>query len=372
MSWIPESPMPPELKNKVDFRDVNFRSLIDNHENFLHHRNRLQELGEGAVKTPLKVRYSFSFVLPQPQVALPGSRPLPPFAHLTDIPLTVRLERRFKGNLQDLVWLCTVDHDTLKDSKDIRVIVKFIQPSMLRIPDSWHTYSIDKRSEPYIAPSNLVISEQTAYDKLVSLQGGIVPRFYGAHKVIMPNDEVATMLIIEYVEGITPKKFKEPHDIDTWQSEHHEKHIAKLQKGLVAAQRALAKIHASGVLHSDLNSDNIIIIPSTTSHDAVSVTFINFGQSMWQEGSAADWAQASGKKLLFWTDVEILTRRFAHCCQTHDAVIKSWIARGGPGVCVGTKDTAGTGTDEVILMPIGAEDTTGIPEYIPRMVAIRE
>ncbi|KAI0313298.1 hypothetical protein OF83DRAFT_1086416, partial [Amylostereum chailletii] len=129
--------------------------------------------------------------------------------HAFDIPFPGAQDVSWMRVHGGTVWLCAIEHSQLNKpevaEKSLtpgpwdKVIAKFIQPSMLHILDV-----VDIRTNlwrKYYPPAQLVRLEQSVYQRLRPLQGGCIPRFYGAHEVTTPSGEKATMLLTEYVEG---------------------------------------------------------------------------------------------------------------------------------------------------------------------------
>ncbi|KAI0309547.1 hypothetical protein OF83DRAFT_1179502 [Amylostereum chailletii] len=330
---------------------------------FQTHIDELHKLKQAALAKPLQIGHSFDFTIPQSddagvqlQPGKVGSRPLPPFAHSAGAPLTVRLER-FLGGTRGIIWQCTVENNTSKLApKFNRVVAKFIQPSMLYIPSSPSFFA----RQGYYSQEELVASEQSAYKRLKSLQGRCIPRFYGAHKVSMPNGEEATMFVIEYIDGITATTFQEQCPGPSGDHVDHEKYFLKAKAGVIAAQRSLSEIHELGVLHQDMHGGNIILQSTGSDTDAeISAVFIDFGNcKCYTEGSVVDNLQV-GEGHWLWSEVASATSRISACCYDHMHAVSDWIKIGGPGICVGYLVIVHEkpSLDAKLVLPLGVKDT---------------
>ncbi|KAK0185336.1 hypothetical protein F5146DRAFT_1228247 [Armillaria mellea] len=85
-----------------------------------------------------------------------------------------------------------------------KVVLKILQPSLLPIPQP-------KAEEPFdhcISPKHLPRMEDLVYGKLESLQGTVIPYYFGLKKLTMPNGEVAGVLFMEYIDGVTVAQWK--------------------------------------------------------------------------------------------------------------------------------------------------------------------
>lgn len=120
-------------------------------------------------------------------------------------------------------------------------------------------------------------SESQAYQRLVPLQGGVIPIYYGSAKLDLQkiagryaNVQVA---IMEYV-----------HDASDMMDTPKAKITDALRQSLLDAAKAFGKL---GVVHNDLDAHNILFAPSQTPTRAV---IIDFGMADVREGeSDAEW-----------------------------------------------------------------------------------
>ncbi|KAI0308873.1 hypothetical protein OF83DRAFT_147026, partial [Amylostereum chailletii] len=334
-----------------------------------------------AFEKPLKQGHSFFFTFPPSDAgtldALKEGRPLPSFPHKPGALLTVRLVQQLKGQ-HGLVWACIIEPCTADsdpqaamaspasmeptpDSKASQhIIAKFIQPSMLRhdLPDPRTRWW-----ESYYPPRQLVHLEETAYKMLVSLQGKCIPRFYGAHKVTMPNEEEATMLVMEFVKGLSISQlWSGPYYFDL-----NRISVEQLQSTLVDAQHTLAKIHGLGVVHNDIHAGNIILSDfledGSINAGRRSFVFIDFGDCHMDvdTGSPVTPAGESDKlQILQWHEVERLTRAIALNYLPHKKAIRTWVKKGLPGIACWYTPTGIKGENNRPQMePVGIRDRSG-------------
>ena len=145
--------------------------------------------------TPLSQGYSFSFHSSRPGGQEPSisGRPLP-LSLLQPGAWTLTLDRPLKDHserpskMSSGVWVARVGAPTdsiqsLPDSRPL-VVVKFIQPSLLPYPGD--DYEGEERpkfhyrwTQTYGSPDWYARLEAASYDHLDSLQGGVIPYFFG-------------------------------------------------------------------------------------------------------------------------------------------------------------------------------------------------
>ncbi|KAF8896624.1 hypothetical protein BD779DRAFT_599280 [Infundibulicybe gibba] len=78
------------------------------------------------------------------------------------------------------------------------VVMKIVQPSLLPIPD--------RAIRPefyYRSPEGVAEEEMQTYKRFRSIQGDVVPYFFGMQKLEMPSGEDAWVLFLEYIGGPT-------------------------------------------------------------------------------------------------------------------------------------------------------------------------
>lgn len=155
-----------------------------------------------------------------------NSRLLPPFA-FGEGAISFRLDKPLKVGVDrwSQVWLARVFPDVACDTTSSSLVVKFVQPSLLPIPDPHSLLDFGRR---YRIPEEVALREAESYHKLGFLQGSIVPYFFGLQKVsqlaphvfvanptstqlAMPSGEIAWVLLLEYIKGPTIQEaFEEP------------------------------------------------------------------------------------------------------------------------------------------------------------------
>ncbi|KAI0064436.1 hypothetical protein BV25DRAFT_237086 [Artomyces pyxidatus] len=144
----------------------------------------------------------------------PGMRPLPSFAFSSG-PCTLTLESVIQEGLQwqSQVWTARVAHPEASNGLDAEsrplVVVKIIQPSLLRIP----TVLNNNWKGLYVSPRFIALSEDCIYRTLRPVRGSAVPHYFGVHEVQMPNGELAWMMILEHIQGPTMKQWMRMHAI---------------------------------------------------------------------------------------------------------------------------------------------------------------
>lgn len=147
------------------------------------HSEKLESLREAALKNPLRHGTVFKETLNHQSAE--RDRPLISFSRGSDpCTLVLRTPLRTTINAWSQVWIASV-HDTSAGPSELgdgpnaeRVVLKFIQPSMLPIPSTeWTSYL------HYRPPRGLALFEATVYRQLHAVQGSAVPYFYGLREV---------------------------------------------------------------------------------------------------------------------------------------------------------------------------------------------
>lgn len=141
----------------------------------------LRRIRDNALANPLVPGCTFSLVLSPPESPshTTSTRPLPWFSKHTES-VSCELERPLKTGVDNWsqVWVARVVPPRGADVSPHLVVMKFIQPSMLPLP------SVDsiKMSE-YKLSEELAKKETFMYSLLESLQGNVVPYFFGLQTV---------------------------------------------------------------------------------------------------------------------------------------------------------------------------------------------
>ncbi|KAJ7924521.1 hypothetical protein B0H13DRAFT_1187386 [Mycena leptocephala] len=146
-----------------------------------------------ALKKPLETGLGFTLDLEVPPLNPdPGSRPLP-FIPRTNSStgVVLRLHEVLQPgvNAFSQVWTANVV------GAETCLVMKIIQPSLLRLPSDW--------ANEYYDPWDLAHNEAWVYQKLVRHQGLLIPYFFGVFEIVAPCGEVAWVLVLEFVPGLT-------------------------------------------------------------------------------------------------------------------------------------------------------------------------
>ena len=143
-----------------------------------------------ARSTPLVPGYTFAFhsSLPGGQKSSVARRPLPRALRQPGT-WSLTLERPLKEYSSDMssgVWLAQVDPDQGISLHQPFVVVKFIQSSLLPYPGNDYNGLEEERPEfhsewtlNYESPDHIARLEAASYDHLESLQGDVIPYFFG-------------------------------------------------------------------------------------------------------------------------------------------------------------------------------------------------
>ncbi|KAJ6558116.1 hypothetical protein B0H19DRAFT_1070677 [Mycena capillaripes] len=135
--------------------------------------------------------FSFNFTIPTNN-PLPHARKLP---HIPQLPISLRLDQplQFPEHYSQL-WTAVGE----LDGAQVTFMLKTIQPSMCSYPevDDYGGWQHD-----YEFLENLANGEAFAYDRLEQKQGLCIPYFFGLHNIITPSNEVAWVLVFEYIPG---------------------------------------------------------------------------------------------------------------------------------------------------------------------------
>ncbi len=146
-----------------------------------NYANKLRGERDKALENPLAPGCNFSCLIVPPKSPshTTATRPLPWFAK-TESTLSCELQRPLKTGVDiwSQVWVTrvipprSVDADV--DLSLSLVVMKFIQPSLLRIPDERSVYLAD-----YQIPERVAKCEAFIYGQLEPLQGDVIPYFFG-------------------------------------------------------------------------------------------------------------------------------------------------------------------------------------------------
>ncbi|KAF9006237.1 hypothetical protein BDZ89DRAFT_575314 [Hymenopellis radicata] len=194
-----------------DIDPTNLRGSIEEHV------KRLEDLKEKALDDPLYAGWSFdAMVEPHPLVDdRERRRPMRPFANLRKDEAAFRfvlnkplqaynpvLDPEEEEPQWSQVWSAEV-FDDQNNTLGVAVL-KIFQPSLLPYPEPNAAESGLPTNFKY--PHWLANTEHVLYRDergLASLQGIIVPYYYGKTEVLMPSGEVAIVLIFEPIPGKT-------------------------------------------------------------------------------------------------------------------------------------------------------------------------
>lgn len=159
------------------------------------------------------------------------------------------------------------------------VIAKFYDPFLAETED-------DPELDVFHIADDDVVSEVAAYAKLISLQGTVIPRFFGSYSCTLPtglrnNTRPIRLILLEYVRGPTISSYS--RDVILQMSQTARKNI------MYKIVEAESRIYASGVRHGDIHPRNVIIgsvcdLEKVENDDkfanpAVNIRFIDFGKA---------------------------------------------------------------------------------------------
>lgn len=144
----------------------------------------LDHVRDKALAKPLVPGCTFSCVIAPPKSPshTTSTRPLPWFAKQAECTMSCELQWPLKTGVDNWsqVWVARVGplHGADVEPGPSHVVMKFIQPSMLPLPN----YDSVRMSE-YKLSEELAKKETFMYSLLESLQGNVVPYFFGLQTV---------------------------------------------------------------------------------------------------------------------------------------------------------------------------------------------
>ncbi|PBK85863.1 hypothetical protein ARMGADRAFT_1087149 [Armillaria gallica] len=102
-------------------------------------------------------------------------------------------------------------------------------------------------------------------------------QYYGKHKFILPNRESTRVILLEYIEGITPDQLQDKYPIHSPRynpllKESYTKWIEIAKEHYVPAVRGICAIAERRLVHRDLKAQHIMI----TSMSPWQVVYIDF------------------------------------------------------------------------------------------------
>ncbi|KAI0056437.1 hypothetical protein BV25DRAFT_1832203 [Artomyces pyxidatus] len=275
---------------------------------------RLSSFRLASYDHPLTQGTSFVVQLDSPVVQdQAGKRSLPSFS-ISPLPLVLVLESPLQTDKRCLtqVWVARVEGKIGNRTQERvqHVVVKFIQHSMISIPDPDY-------AEEYIDPAVLALREDAVYRTLHSVQGSAIPYYFGMHVVNLPNQEQAHMLVLEHIEGSTVREWRDSIVVfDPAIGDYsvkpsiHASIVPILQHLLVLSLQSIKAIHDLDIIHADINGKNMILYPSAAA--PTQVVFIDFIHST--------------------TPAEAILKEFERldcctalvCCEEHSYTIENW------------------------------------------------
>ncbi|KII84173.1 hypothetical protein PLICRDRAFT_179848 [Plicaturopsis crispa FD-325 SS-3] len=248
---------------ECDFRDEEvLQAAVD----------ELLRLGNAACDCPLTAGTTFAATL-NCVTPHPHGRAPPRFASQLRRAYAIVLDHALhaeKGKLE--VWLAHVVDPA--DGTVGEIVVKVVQPSLLVLPDQ----------PEYVPPKKVAYTEDWMYRRLQPLQGYEIPYYFGVHTIVTPSGEGAWMLTMEYIQGHTITQYLNtlhdssnpditPVPIDVTPETHD-----RMKQIMVSSLEGINAIHARGVLHGAVQSDNIVI--STACPAGPLVVYIDFARGV--------------------------------------------------------------------------------------------
>ncbi|KAI0056458.1 hypothetical protein BV25DRAFT_1921000 [Artomyces pyxidatus] len=281
----------------------------------ISHRRKLIQLRKAALDSPVTRNIVFCVhILRHDAEVKTDMRPLPLFAHSSSL-RTVTLEAPLQTtpDAWSQIWIARVASPEANDLG--RVILKFSQPSMIPIPDLMDTYWMS-----CTPPRLLARQEDYIYRMLLAAQGSAVLYYFGLHDVTMPNGEVAYLLAMEYIEGITVAQWT---DSLPKCSAHPESNpdvfadrLETLKHALVLVYRSMTAIHASNVIQVYTRGSNMIMHPSAEAPTHVILVDFGLGRT-----PCSPQEEMTERRKGFMT---------LFCCKHHSQSLREWTMGGLP------------------------------------------
>ncbi|KAJ7807291.1 hypothetical protein B0H14DRAFT_3764867 [Mycena olivaceomarginata] len=179
-----------EAVARYQFRELDFNPRSEDDVEIVYQET--MEARYIALKKPLEtgLRFTLDLEVP-PHNPDPGSRPLP-FIPRTDpgTGVVLRLHEVLQPgvNAFSQVWTANVvDAET-------RLVMKIIQPSLLRLPSDW--------ANEYYDPWDVAHNEAWAYQNLYNIIFAVNPSFIWS-QIVAPCGELAWVLILEFIPRLT-------------------------------------------------------------------------------------------------------------------------------------------------------------------------
>ncbi|KAJ7737785.1 hypothetical protein DFH07DRAFT_985358 [Mycena maculata] len=183
-----------EASPPFDLRD---RTAVREYHSKLEAARHLAELH------PLETGHCLSFHLTIPPAnPLPNSRPLPHLPRHPSISFWLAQSLQCGPDKLSQVWTAGAEFPD-SDAKTT-VVLKMFQPSMGSYPDAdslWH--------HDYVFSEAYARDEAWVYNlnRLEHKQGLSIPYFFGLHTIITPSNELAWVLVLEYIPGGTLRAY---------------------------------------------------------------------------------------------------------------------------------------------------------------------
>ncbi|KAK0432944.1 hypothetical protein EV421DRAFT_1998471 [Armillaria borealis] len=143
---------------------------------------------------------------------------------------------------------------------------------------------LESRSPPSLALSQKQLAgcENYAYNELKDLQGTVIPYYYGKHKLAMKNGEVARVLVLEHIHGISVEGWIDsfPEHNDAYEPRNgfpfYDTMLSQAKAVTKLALHGITKINKRGILHGDISLQNMLITP--TADTPMHVVFLDFAR----------------------------------------------------------------------------------------------
>ncbi|KAF8892019.1 hypothetical protein CPB85DRAFT_1331720 [Mucidula mucida] len=201
------------------------------------------------------------------------------------------------------------------------VVLKIFQQSAMPLP------AADKNPfQDFLFANEAADVECRAYHKLLDLQGLIIPYNFGTYKMIMPHNEEAYVLMLEYIQGETLVQWLSRLPNADELGEEFTEHLESYERVVTSCLQTMNALHWHNVAHGSPLGQNIMITTSTPGSGSsilplniddqrFSVIFIDFGDCRFLECFEAKERAQVKKRDKDWLANDLL------CCTSHDRIL---------------------------------------------------